>query len=131
MWAFGRWGGALAPPVAFFVIYHFGWRWGFVALAFLGVAWVAFFLPVVFVVGKPLVIGEFGFRTDVRRRWLGARRDAWFRHLVRLGVTHPVRLRINDYELTGTAPGGSLNQLRGASRKAQARLEKALTARDE
>ena len=45
MWAFGRWGGALAPPVAFFVIYHFGWRWGFVALALLGVAWVAFFLP--------------------------------------------------------------------------------------
>jgi MFS family permease len=45
MWAFGRWGGALAPPVAFFVIYHFGWRWGFVALAMLGAAWVAFFLP--------------------------------------------------------------------------------------
>jgi MFS transporter, ACS family, glucarate transporter len=45
MWAFGRWGGALAPPVAFFVIYHFGWRWGFVALALLGVAWVALFLP--------------------------------------------------------------------------------------
>jgi MFS family permease len=45
MWAFGRWGGALAPPVAFFVIYHFGWRWGFVALAMLGVGWVAFFLP--------------------------------------------------------------------------------------
>ena len=45
MWAFGRWGGALAPPVAFFVIYHFGWRWGFVALALLGVAWVGLFLP--------------------------------------------------------------------------------------
>jgi MFS family permease len=45
MWAFGRWGGALAPPVAFFVIYHFGWRWGFVALALLGAAWVAAFLP--------------------------------------------------------------------------------------
>jgi MFS family permease len=45
MWAFGRWGGALAPPVAFFVIYHFGWRWGFVALALIGVAWVAVFLP--------------------------------------------------------------------------------------
>src|SRR5882757_8335274 len=45
MWAFGRWGGALAPPVAFFVIYHFGWRWGFVALSLLGVAWVAVFLP--------------------------------------------------------------------------------------
>ena len=45
MWAFGRWGGALAPPVAFFVIYHFGWRLGFVALAMLGVAWVAVFLP--------------------------------------------------------------------------------------
>jgi len=45
MWAFGRWGGALAPPVAFFVIYHFGWRLGFVALAMLGAGWVAFFLP--------------------------------------------------------------------------------------
>jgi len=45
MWAFGRWGGALAPPVAAFAIYHFGWRWGFVALALLGVAWVACFLP--------------------------------------------------------------------------------------
>jgi ACS family glucarate transporter-like MFS transporter len=45
MWAFGRWGGALAPPVAFFVIYHFGWRLGFVALALLGAAWVAAFLP--------------------------------------------------------------------------------------
>jgi MFS family permease len=45
MWAFGRWGGALAPPVAFFVIYHFGWRWGFVALALLGAVWVALFLP--------------------------------------------------------------------------------------
>src|ERR1700761_1913912 len=45
MWAFGRWGGALAPPVAIFVIGMFGWRLGFVALAFLGVAWVALFLP--------------------------------------------------------------------------------------
>jgi MFS family permease len=45
MWAFGRWGGALAPPVAFFVIYHFGWRLGFVALALLGAAWVAAFAP--------------------------------------------------------------------------------------
>jgi MFS family permease len=45
MWAFGRWGGALAPPVAYFAIYHLGWRWGFVALAVLGVTWVAFFLP--------------------------------------------------------------------------------------
>ncbi|HKQ43904.1 MAG TPA: MFS transporter [Rhizomicrobium sp.] len=45
MWAFGRWGGALAPPVAFFVIYHFGWRVGFVMLALLGAVWVAAFLP--------------------------------------------------------------------------------------
>jgi len=45
MWAFGRWGGALAPPVAVFVIYHLGWRLGFVALALLGVGWVAFFFP--------------------------------------------------------------------------------------
>ncbi|HKY18440.1 MAG TPA: MFS transporter [Rhizomicrobium sp.] len=45
MWAFGRWGGALAPPVAFFVIYHFGWRVGFVMLALLGAVWVGAFLP--------------------------------------------------------------------------------------
>jgi len=45
MWAFGRWGGALAPPVAYFVISHVGWRWGFVCLALLGVGWVAAFAP--------------------------------------------------------------------------------------
>ena len=45
MWAFGRWGGALAPPVAYLAIYHLGWRWGFVALGCLGVTWVALFLP--------------------------------------------------------------------------------------
>ncbi len=45
MWAFGRWGGALAPPVAYFVIYHFGWRVGFGVLALLGAVWVAAFLP--------------------------------------------------------------------------------------
>ena len=45
MWAFGRWGGALAPPVALLAISHLGWRVGFAALALLGVAWVAIFLP--------------------------------------------------------------------------------------
>jgi MFS family permease len=45
MWAFGRWGGALAPPVAFFVIHNFGWRLGFVVLALMGAAWVAAFFP--------------------------------------------------------------------------------------
>jgi ACS family glucarate transporter-like MFS transporter len=45
MWAFGRWGGALAPPIALLAITQLGWRWGFVALSFLGVAWVAVFLP--------------------------------------------------------------------------------------
>lgn len=35
-----------------------------------------------FVLGKPLVIGEFGFRTDLERRFLRARRDAWFRRLL-------------------------------------------------
>jgi MFS family permease len=45
MWAFGRWGGALAPPVAIFAISSLGWRWGFVALSLLGLAWVVFFLP--------------------------------------------------------------------------------------
>jgi ACS family glucarate transporter-like MFS transporter len=45
MWAFGRWGGALAPPVALLAITQLGWRWGFVALSLLGVLWVAVFLP--------------------------------------------------------------------------------------
>jgi ACS family glucarate transporter-like MFS transporter len=45
MWAFGRWGGALAPPVAYFVISHVGWRMGFVCLALLGAAWVLVFAP--------------------------------------------------------------------------------------
>jgi MFS transporter, ACS family, glucarate transporter len=45
MWAFGRWGGALAPPIALLAITQLGWRWGFVALSLLGVAWVAIFLP--------------------------------------------------------------------------------------
>ena len=45
MWAFGRWGGALAPPVAFFVIHNFGWRLGFGVLALMGAAWVAAFYP--------------------------------------------------------------------------------------
>ncbi len=45
MWAFGRWGGALAPPIAFFAISRLGWRLGFVALAMLGVVWVTAFLP--------------------------------------------------------------------------------------
>jgi ACS family glucarate transporter-like MFS transporter len=45
MWAFGRWGGALAPPVAFFVIHNFGWRLGFGVLALMGAAWVAAFFP--------------------------------------------------------------------------------------
>jgi ACS family glucarate transporter-like MFS transporter len=45
MWAFGRWGGALAPPIALLAITQLGWRWGFVALSLLGVLWVAVFLP--------------------------------------------------------------------------------------
>lgn len=44
MWAFGRWGGALAPPLAYLVITMVGWRLGFVALAMLGLAWCAVFL---------------------------------------------------------------------------------------
>ena len=35
-----------------------------------------------FVVRKPLVIGEFGFRTDLNKPWRGARRAAWFGRLV-------------------------------------------------
>jgi MFS transporter, ACS family, glucarate transporter len=45
MWAFGRWGGALAPPIALLAITQLGWRWGFAALSLLGLAWVAVFLP--------------------------------------------------------------------------------------
>ena len=45
MWAFGRWGGALAPPIALLAITQLGWRWGFVALSLLGLVWVAVFLP--------------------------------------------------------------------------------------
>ncbi|HKU54366.1 MAG TPA: MFS transporter [Rhizomicrobium sp.] len=45
MWAFGRWGGALAPPIALLAITQLGWRWGFVALSLTGVVWVAVFLP--------------------------------------------------------------------------------------
>ena len=45
MWAFGRWGGALAPPIALLAITQLGWRWGFVALSLLGLVWVAAFLP--------------------------------------------------------------------------------------
>jgi ACS family glucarate transporter-like MFS transporter len=45
MWAFGRWGGALAPPIALLAITQLGWRWGFVALSLLGVLWVGVFLP--------------------------------------------------------------------------------------
>src|SRR5579863_7832030 len=44
MWAFGRWGGAAAPLLAYFVIKLVGWRLGFVALAMLGLVWCAFFL---------------------------------------------------------------------------------------
>ena len=44
MWAFSRWGGALTPPLALFVILQFGWRLGFVAFALLGVVWCVAFL---------------------------------------------------------------------------------------
>jgi MFS transporter, ACS family, glucarate transporter len=44
MWAFSRWGGAVAPPLVFVIISRFGWRMGFVALALLGVVWCAVFL---------------------------------------------------------------------------------------
>lgn len=44
MWAFTRWGGALTPPIAFWTIAAFGWRWSFVAFAALGVVWCVVFL---------------------------------------------------------------------------------------
>jgi MFS transporter, ACS family, glucarate transporter len=43
MWAATRWGGAATPPLALAGISLFGWRWAFVAFAFLGVIWCALF----------------------------------------------------------------------------------------
>src|ERR1700676_5046548 len=43
MWAATRWGGAATPPLALAGIALFGWRWAFVAFAFLGVIWCALF----------------------------------------------------------------------------------------
>lgn len=44
MWAFTRWGGAVTPPLTFFVIMLVGWRWAFVGFAGLGVIWCVVFL---------------------------------------------------------------------------------------
>jgi MFS family permease len=44
MWAFARWGGAVAPPLALLCIDWFGWRWAFVSFAALGFVWCFIFL---------------------------------------------------------------------------------------
>jgi len=44
MWACTRWGGAATPPLVLAGVALFGWRWTFVVLAALGVAWFAAFL---------------------------------------------------------------------------------------
>jgi sugar phosphate permease len=43
MWACARWGGALTPPLALFVIEALGWRLAFPAFGLLGVVWCFFF----------------------------------------------------------------------------------------
>lgn len=43
MWACTRWGGAATPPLVLAGVSLFGWRWTFVVLAALGVAWFALF----------------------------------------------------------------------------------------
>jgi MFS transporter, ACS family, glucarate transporter len=44
MWACTRWGGAATPPLVLAGVALFGWRWTFVVLATLGIAWFAIFL---------------------------------------------------------------------------------------
>ena len=44
LWAFGRWGGAIAPYVVVLFALPFGWRGAFIAFGILGVAWVIVFL---------------------------------------------------------------------------------------
>ncbi|OJU10837.1 MAG: hypothetical protein BGN86_05465 [Caulobacterales bacterium 68-7] len=45
MWACTRWGGAITPLIAVFVMNLVGWRWAFVIFGLLGIIWVASFLP--------------------------------------------------------------------------------------
>jgi ACS family glucarate transporter-like MFS transporter len=44
MWACARWGGAATPPLVLAGVALVGWRWTFVVLAALGIAWFAIFL---------------------------------------------------------------------------------------
>jgi MFS transporter, ACS family, glucarate transporter len=44
MWACTRWGGAATPPLVLAGVALVGWRWTFVVLAVLGIAWFAIFL---------------------------------------------------------------------------------------
>jgi MFS family permease len=43
IWTFGRWGGAVAPPLVILLALPFGWRGAFVILGVIGVFWVAAF----------------------------------------------------------------------------------------
>lgn len=44
LWAFGRWGGAMAPPLIMFFAWPFGWRGAFIAFGVLGAQWVIAFV---------------------------------------------------------------------------------------
>lgn len=43
IWTFGRWGGAIAPPLIAWLSSPFGWRGAFVAFALVGAVWVVAF----------------------------------------------------------------------------------------
>jgi MFS family permease len=43
LWAFGRWGGALAPPLIWLFAMPFGWRGAFIAFGILGALWALLF----------------------------------------------------------------------------------------
>jgi MFS transporter, ACS family, glucarate transporter len=43
IWSFGRWGGAMAPPLVLYLALPFGWRGAFVAFGILGGLWVIAF----------------------------------------------------------------------------------------
>jgi MFS transporter, ACS family, glucarate transporter len=44
LWAFGRWGGSIAPMLVTLFALPFGWRGAFLAFGIIGVVWVVFFV---------------------------------------------------------------------------------------
>ncbi len=44
LWAFGRWGGAIAPPMILLFSYWFSWRGAFIAFGIIGTLWAIFFV---------------------------------------------------------------------------------------